>query len=177
MDIGEKGALIYCDKVAEEKAVTEGKREMRFNLISSMLSMFVSLSLIIALVVLWLVGYASMLNTVIILILIAIISIFGIGDYIDLKRPDTTNRVRVYENCLSFPTRRNVLHPLVEKSVSFKDIESIYLNTRRNLDYITVLCRDGRRIPIGKVFISDLNTLEKVLEDRVKVVRNVDMEA
>jgi len=99
----------------------------------------------------------------------------AVGDFISWKRPQTHIRVRVYEDCIMFPTRKSVLFPYRATTISLSDIKDVYPNRNEHLDYVTLVSRDGKRIAVNKSFIVNLAAFERALEGRVRVVRGLDM--
>ena len=83
--------------------------------------------------------------------------------------------LKVYENGMVLPWR--TLKQAKEKKENFlffDDIDEIYLNVNKNLDYITVRSLTRGNFDIDKNFIPDIIDFATVLEKKVKVIDSKD---
>jgi hypothetical protein len=87
-----------------------------------------------------------------------------------IKHSKILGDLKVYENGIVFPWR--TLKQAKEKKENFlffDDIDEIYLNVKKNLEYITVRTLTRGNLDIDKNFVPDIIEFANVLEKKVKV--------
>ncbi|MEE9116659.1 MAG: hypothetical protein V3U09_07165 [Thermoplasmata archaeon] len=164
--------MLYADREGEEKAKEEVERQQRKDLRNGLAILAISLVLFVVLIDLLIRGRPG---SWIVATVFLIVLYLAVGDLISWKRPQTYIRVRVYEDCIMFPTRKSVLFPYRAITISLGDIKDVHPNRNEHLDYVTLVSQDRKRIAVNKSFIVNLVAFERALEGRVRVVRDLDM--
>lgn len=169
----EKGELIYIDSKAARKLSEQISKRRKKDLAYGFPMIVVSSGIILGL---WLSGLTA---TSILWRLILGVSavVFGMGIlevvWVLLSiavQKGPVGKLKVYQNCLSFPTTRGVLvSKSVEEIIPFSDISEIQIYGNQDIRDILVMGEDIGRVRLESWLISDIDAFVNCLGNKTKV--------